>query len=228
MSASDAPVREPGTRARSGNAMARTRAALLAATGECLARYGVRKTTMVDVAERSRVAKATLYNHFRTKDDLLAAYVEDRVATLVGTAVTAAQDGLAAGLAAVARELAADPALRRAAAEEPAFLAALAAPGTASSAGRGWTIARDGARSLLAAARVEADEAQVELVLRWVTSQLLWPAGPESGQALGVALGDPVTAGQQGVVPAGDVPAGTAAATGERATGPAAAVGWPR
>jgi AcrR family transcriptional regulator len=150
VSASDAPVREPGTRARSGNAMARTRAALLAATGECLGRYGVRKTTMVDVAERSRVAKATLYNHFRTKDDLLAAYVEDRVAALVRTAATAAAEGLPAALASVARQLADDPALRRAAAEEPAVLAALAVPSEV----RGWQAARDGVRAVLAAARV--------------------------------------------------------------------------
>jgi AcrR family transcriptional regulator len=210
VNASDAPVREPGTRARSGNAMARTRAALLAATGECLGRYGVRKTTMVDVAERSRVAKATLYNHFRTKDDLLAAYVEDRVVGLVRTAATAATDGLPAALASVARQLADDPALRRAAAEEPAVLAVLAVP----SAARGWLVARDGVRTVLAAARVEAGEREVELVLRWVTSQLHWPADEGSGLALVAALS---------VVPA---PVVTPHVRGN--TSPAGALGWPR
>jgi len=210
MSASDAPVREPGTRARSGNAMARTRAALLAATGQCLARYGVRKTTMVDVAERSRVAKATLYNHFRTKDDLLAAYVEDRVAALVRTAAAAAADGLPAALTAVSTALAEDPALRRAAVEEPAVLGALARP----SEGRGWAAARDGVRTVLAAARVEADDAQVELVLRWVTSQLLWPAdGATAGALVGALVG---------------VPASPPAPPAERNTAAPAAVGWPR
>ncbi len=181
MSASDAPVREPGTRARSGNAMARTRVALLQATGDCLARYGVRKTTMVDVAARSRVAKATLYNHFRTKDDLLVAYVEDRVAALARTAVdTAAVSGLAKALTEVADVLRDDPALRRAAREEPAVLAALAAP----SASRGWAQARTGVADLLTASRVPAGAAEVALVLRWVTSQLLWPLDDDSVQVL--------------------------------------------
>ena len=48
-------MREPGTRARSGNAMARTRSALLDAAHACLAKYGIRKTTMVDVASSSGV-----------------------------------------------------------------------------------------------------------------------------------------------------------------------------
>jgi len=210
VSASDAPVREPGTRARSGNAMARTRAALLAAAGECLARYGVRKTTMVDVAERSRVAKATLYNHFRTKDDLLAAYVEDRVAGLVRVALAAAPEGLPAALAAVATELADDPALRRAAAEEPAALAALARPSEA----RGWTAARDGVRTVLAAARVEPDDRQVELVLRWVTSQLLWPSDG--------AVVDALASGLIGV------PGGVTAPAPVAGPPAPAALGWPR
>ena len=99
MSASDAPVREPGTRARSGNAMARTRAALLEAAGECLSRYGIRKTTMVDVAARSKVAKATLYNHFRTKDDVWAALIEHEIAALADECVVVARsEGVAAAL----------------------------------------------------------------------------------------------------------------------------------
>jgi AcrR family transcriptional regulator len=172
--ASDAPVREPGTRARSGNAMARTRGALLEAAGECLQRYGIRKTTMVDVAARSRVAKATLYNHFRTKDDLLVAYVERRVTELARTAVaTASEAGLVPALTEAAEALAGDPVLRRAAEQEPELLAPLGRP----SGGRGWDLARTGVADVLAAARVGASAGAVELVLRWFTSQLLWPAG---------------------------------------------------
>jgi len=205
VSASDAPVREPGTRARSGNAMARTRAALLEATGECLARYGVRKTTMVDVAARSRVAKATLYNHFRTKDDLLVAYVEDRVATLTRAAVTTATaSGLPASLAELAEALREDPVLRRAAREEPAYLAPLAVPGS----GRGWAAARTGAADVLTAARVPAGSGQVALLLRWVTSQLLWPLAEEEGsvQALVAQLSAVPGGAEPTPPPADDVP----------------------
>jgi AcrR family transcriptional regulator len=189
--------------------MARTRAALLEAAGDCLARYGVRKTTMVDVAARSRVAKATLYNHFRTKDDLLAAYVERRVSDLAGTAVaTASASGLTAALTETAETLAADPVLRRAADQEPELVAPLARPGGS----RGWELARTGVADVLTAARLGASAASVEVVLRWLTSQLLWPAeGPGSVEAL--------VAGLDGAAPA-PVPAVVEAAA-------PAPLGWP-
>ena len=211
MSASDAPVREPGTRARSGNAMARTRAALLEAAGECLTRYGIRKTTMVDVAARSKVAKATLYNHFRTKDDLLVAYVEERVASLSRTAVaTASADGLGAALEEIAAVLADDPVLRRAATQEPALLAPLAAP----SESRGWTLARTGVADVLVAARVPSAAADVDLVLRWALSQLLWPGAKDGSVEVLVRALDGVAATPPAAPPA--------------AAEAAPALGWPR
>ncbi len=178
--ASDVPVREPGTRARSGNTMGRTRAALLAATTECVARYGIRKTTMVDVASRSKVAKATLYNHFRTKDDVLAAVVEQHVTDLVAECVaTASATGLTDPLVLVAQRLQESAALRRAAESEQALLAPLLTPGPA----RGWQAARDGVAAVLTAGRVASGPAEVELVLRWAASQVLWPLAAEQARA---------------------------------------------
>jgi AcrR family transcriptional regulator len=207
VSVSDVPVRAPGTRARSGNAMARTRAALLDATATCLARYGIRKTTMVDVASFGGVAKATLYNHFRTKEDLLVAFVEDRVQTLAAQAVDrAGREGLAAAFAGVADALGSDPAVRRAATEEPALLAPLLVPGPA----RGWEQARSGAAAVLAAGRARSGPDEVELVLRWAVSQLWWPAATTSVDVLVAAVSGPQTA----------APAPVAAA-------PVPGVGWP-
>ncbi|MDX6225062.1 MAG: TetR/AcrR family transcriptional regulator, partial [Frankiales bacterium] len=74
-SPSDAPVRATGTRTRSGNAMLRTRAAILDGAERCIERDGIRRTTMSDVSGEAKVAKATLYNHFRTKDDVMSALV---------------------------------------------------------------------------------------------------------------------------------------------------------
>jgi AcrR family transcriptional regulator len=150
--------------------MAHTRGALLHATDACIARYGVRKTTMVDVASRSGVAKATLYNHFRTKEDVLVALVEQRITELVASALAA--DGLQAALEGAAHTIAASAALRKVATDEPGYLAPLLRPGD----GRAWTIAREGIAALLTSARVPAGEEQVELVLRWFTSQLVWPS----------------------------------------------------
>ena len=97
--ASDAPVRAAGLRTRSGNAMQRTRTAILDAALDCIATQGVRRTTMTDLATAGGVAKATLYNHFRTKDDVLAALVDAQVASLAEACrVVAAEVGLAAAL----------------------------------------------------------------------------------------------------------------------------------
>ena len=214
-SASDVPVREPGTRARSGNAMGRTRSALLSATAECIARYGIRKTTMVDVASKSGVAKATLYNHFRTKDDVLAALVEQQVADLVGACViTASAAGLPAALGQAATALATSASLRKAAEGEQALLAPLAVPGE----GRGWQLAREGVAAVLTAGRAPNGPAEVELVLRWCVSQLLWPLAADQVQAASAAL-------LRGLVTAPIVPESHLNAVPARSD--AGAVGWP-
>ena len=172
MTASDAPQRVAGLRTRSGNAMLRTRAALLEAAATCVERHGVRRTTMSDIAATGGVAKATLYNHFRTKDDVLAALVDAQVSALAeACAAVAAEKGLAAALGLAAAEIGASPPLRRVATTEPALLAPLAVPGDA----RGWQAVHDAVAAVLAAAGVPAGPGQVELVLRWLLSQLLWP-----------------------------------------------------
>jgi len=202
------PVREPGTRARSGNAMGRTRSALLGATAECVARYGIRKTTMVDVASKSGVAKATLYNHFRTKDDVLSAVVDQQVADLVGACVTTASSaGLVEALAHVAAVLGEHPALRKAADGEQQLLAPLLTP----SSSRGWQLAREGVAAVLTAGGAPSSAADVDTVLRWATSQVLWPLSRDDARTgadalvrgLTVRTSAPATVPQQAVQSSG-------------------------
>ena len=192
--------------------MGRTRSALLQATADCVARYGIRKTTMVDVASKSGVAKATLYNHFRTKDDVLAALVEHRLAELVGACVTtAAAAGLEAALTQAANALASSAPLRKAAESEQALLAPLLTPG----GGRGWQLARDGVAAVLTAARAPSGPAEVELVLRWCASQVLWPATTGAAALVRGIAGTPVSLGSAAPsVQTGDTPA-------------VAGLGWP-
>jgi AcrR family transcriptional regulator len=45
---------------------------------ELFSRRGVRSVGVDEVIERAAVAKATLYRHFRTKDDLVVAFLEER------------------------------------------------------------------------------------------------------------------------------------------------------
>src|SRR3954471_19130708 len=155
--------------------MLRTRTAILEATGRCVERYGVRKTTMSDVSSQAKIAKATLYNHFRTKDDLLAALVQTRIEQLTGEGSELAGAVLAPALEHAARVLGESAPLRRVAADEPAVLAVLGAPGD----GRLWDLARTGVAMVLRESGAPSDQVAVAVVLRWLCGLVMWPAGPE-------------------------------------------------
>src|SRR3954454_5861129 len=173
--ASDAPVRTTGTRTRSGNAMLRTRAAILDAAARCVERHGVRKTTMSDVSSQAKIAKATLYNHFRTKDDLLAALLQLRIQQLTAECSELAGAGLAPALEHAGRVLGESAPLRRVAADEPAVLAVLGAPG----GGRLWDLARTGVATVLRESGAPSDPVAAAVVLRWLCGLVMWPAAPE-------------------------------------------------
>jgi AcrR family transcriptional regulator len=111
-----------GLHLRAGNTMNRTRAGLLAGAARAFAEAGVRRSTMQSIAAAAGVSKATLYNHFRTKDEVareLLAVELDRLAR------GAAELPLPDALAALSDELGAHPVLRRIALTEPELLHAL-------------------------------------------------------------------------------------------------------
>jgi len=56
----------------------RTGPALLAAAGELFYARGVGAVAVDDIAELSGLTKPTLYRHFRSKEDLVVAYLDDR------------------------------------------------------------------------------------------------------------------------------------------------------
>jgi len=164
---SAAPVRAEGTRARAGNAMGRTRAALLTGAHRAVEASGTR-FTMSQVATAAGVAKATLYNHFRTREAVLAALLDHEVELLLERAEGR---GLAEALADAARTLSEHRLLRVLSRTEPGTLAALARVDLST---RGWLRARDGVAALLLA----NGHAGTDTVLRWLASFVLTPAGP--------------------------------------------------
>jgi AcrR family transcriptional regulator len=118
------PTRGPGSRigaSRGAGAgvLTRTRRGLLNGARTAFAERGLRRTTMQHVAAAAGVAKATLYNHFRTKDDVagaLLAFELDRLAAL------AAELPLTVAVPALAEEVGSHPVLRRLAETEPETL----------------------------------------------------------------------------------------------------------
>jgi AcrR family transcriptional regulator len=173
---SSAPQQITGTRMRAGNAMGRTRAAVIDGAQRAVEKHGSRKATMADIASLAGVAKATLYNHFRTKRDVYAATVEVEIQVLgAECARIAADEGLVPALMRAAERIGTDPAVRRVAVDEPAVLAELQTP-TASGA---WVVAREAVASALQASRSPSGAADVETVLRWLVTFFGTPGGSE-------------------------------------------------
>ena len=115
--------------------MGRARAGALAGALRSVVDHGTSGSTMSGIAQSGRVAKATLYNHFRTKDEVWAALVADEVgrSRCPGGRTPRSPDRLAA----VAGALATHPALERLRADEPQSIARLSAIG----AGESWVAA---------------------------------------------------------------------------------------
>src|SRR3954454_13968010 len=120
--ASAAPVRERGPRTRAGNAMDRTRAALMIGAARAVQQSGIR-ITMAQVAAEAGVAKATLYNHFRTREAVLAGLLAAEVEALIGAH---AEKPLASGLVDAAAAISEHPVRRALARLDPGVLAAIA------------------------------------------------------------------------------------------------------
>jgi AcrR family transcriptional regulator len=176
--ASAAPVRARGVHSRAGNAMNRTRAALLDGAARVVEVNGA-KIAMAQVAAAAGVAKATLYNHFRTREAVLSALVLDQVRRIIDE-----QHGktLDAALTDAALAISANRVRRGLARVDPASLVAIARIDAHAEA---WQLARAAVAGTLAG----ASRGGTDTVLRWLASYLLTPGGPTTIAAdVGVLL----------------------------------------
>jgi AcrR family transcriptional regulator len=163
--ASAPPVRPAGGHTRAGNAMERTRAALLDGARRAVATSGT-KITMAQVAAASGVAKATLYNHFRTREAVLAALLAADIRAVVDAVADLPLPQALAGAATMVSE---HPVPRALSGLDPATLVRLA---TVDLNAAGWQLAHEAVRNAL----VAADRRGADTVLRWFASLLLNPA----------------------------------------------------
>jgi AcrR family transcriptional regulator len=162
--------------------MGRTRAGLLDGAFRAFAEQGVRRSTMQSIAAAAGVAKGTLYNHFRTKDDVTAALL---AAELERLTATAAAFPLPDALAALSDELGAHPVLRRLAETEPEVLASLVGVSPES-----W-----GALVQRLAAALGLDGEGAELAARWLLGVVLQPGRSTLRHRHAVRLAALLTAG---------------------------------
>jgi len=155
-------------------------------------KYGSRKATMGDIAMLAGIAKATLYNHFRTRDDVYLAVVANEVARVAAAARTKLPDGLDGAIAEAARLIGEHAAIRKIAVDDPAALAALATAGD----GLAWVAARAAIASALSDRGYVDSPAAVDLVLRYLASQLLVPSTAEARTSAAALLTSAVAAQQ--------------------------------
>ena len=195
--------------------MGRTRDGLLDGAVASIQRDGLRHLTMSGICTRSGVAKATLYNHFRTKADVLSAVVAREVDRVADVARSATSGGsLADGLSAAADYVATFAPGRAVAAGEPQALVPLLTAGS----GRGWEHARDRASAVL---DVDPTDPLVDLVLAWLGSVLMAAPSPVSRRANAELLAA-AAAARTREVPTGPSDAGDGGASGASADGRAA------
>jgi AcrR family transcriptional regulator len=161
-------------RSRAGNAMAKARAGILAGARASLVDGGIKAVTMSGVADRGGVAKATVYNHFRTKQDVLAAVALAEIDEAAETAWPWLTRDLATALVTAAQTLAASPVVRAVIDRDPGVAASVfpAAEGPGGPC-------RDHAAALVADALETADHAasavNVDLTLRWLAAVAVSP-----------------------------------------------------
>lgn len=168
---SAAPLRVAGTRTRAGNAMGRTRAALIEGALKSIAQHGTRGTSMAEVADLGQIARATLYNHFRRKNDIFYAVIEHEIEVLRAQALT--QNSARDAIGSIARYLSTSAPLRTIVEREPAVVTVL----TTINDHELWQQARSALTDVLAKyATSEPDATHVDVILRWLLTQIAAPS----------------------------------------------------
>lgn len=154
----------------------RTESAILEGTKDLISRSGVAGLSMIEIADHSEVSRATLYNHYRDKDAVLAALIEAELARIVEIATTAGTpaDALEALSIAISSDSALD-AMRR-------FDGALLTQMLANTHSSHYiTIAQ----VIYGATKSEAGTG---IAMRWLIGQVLQPISPEQSRAQAALL----------------------------------------
>jgi AcrR family transcriptional regulator len=160
-----APDRQPLT------STARTHEAIVDAARRLVLLHGTR-ITMAEIAIEASVAKATLYNHFRTREDVLTAVLIDAVDSLIASVTPY---DLYDALVRSGIEISEHP-LLDALTDETSLLAALSQVDVISV---GWIRVAEAVEATLARAGLQG----APTVLRWLSSLVLAPAEREDIEA---------------------------------------------
>ena len=153
----------------------RTQNAILEATKQLIATTGLRKMSMIEIADVSEVSRATLYNHYRDKESVIRSLCESEMQRLVLVAQTA--PNATSDLEQISIEISADKALAAMRRQDPDSLAiALSAQTDVL-----WK-----AFSIAMAHLLEKEKS--ELATRWLIGQALHPISSAQSRAQAEAI----------------------------------------
>ena len=99
----------------------RSRTAILSGAKKVIAQVGSYESNMLDIAEQAQVSRATVYNHFSDKEEMLMTLVESEILRL--SALAKKSENPAEALYLLSREISIDPALRRMVETDPLDIA---------------------------------------------------------------------------------------------------------
>ncbi len=154
----------------------RSRTAILAGAKIVISEVGSYESNMVDIAARSQVSRATVYNHFADKEEMMFSLLESEIMRLADLAKSSASPKDA--LQILSSEISGDPALRKMVETDPEDIAAFVTIG----AHPLWTVVRENLAKIFGAGNSS-------LVLRWLIGQIASPltAGESAQQAEQIA-----------------------------------------
>ena len=153
----------------------RTQKAILEATKELIATTGLKKMSMIEIADVSQVSRATLYNHYRDKESVLLALCESELARLVEIAQNAPDP--AAALEQISLQVSSDSALAAMRVQDPEQLTVA----LAKQEDNLWKAFSIALSHLLG-------EEKGALALRWLLGQALYPINAQQSRSQAEAI----------------------------------------
>ena len=155
----------------------RTESAILVTTKELIAENGLSNISMIEIAERSQVSRATLYNHYRDKEAVISALIDAEIDRLIEMTTTATP---ADALEKLALAISEDPALAAMRIHDAHFLAAA-------------LVRSDDPRYLRLAQAVHTltkSPDMTGIAMRWLIAQAMQPLSPEQARSQAARLVD--------------------------------------
>ena len=160
------------TYARQRDTSNKSRIAILAGAKLVIAKVGNYQSNIADIAVSAQVAKATIYNQFADKAEMMESLIESEVIRLTELALAASsrQEGLALLSNAISQDLA----LRKLVESDPSDIARLVTITNHPT----WVLVHQGIAKVFG-----ADSAACGVILRWLIGQIASPITEEESVA---------------------------------------------